>query len=55
MTDIQPCPKCKKAQGYNWTWGKNDDIVKDFQLVKRVVLNFDFNNGCSNNRICLNL
>ena len=31
---IQPCPKCKKAQGYNWTWGKNDGHSKGFSTCK---------------------
>ena len=32
--DIQPCPKCKKAQGWNWTWGKNDGASKGFSTCK---------------------
>ncbi len=20
MTDIQPCPKCKKKEGFDWVW-----------------------------------
>ena len=31
---IQPCPKCNKAQGWNWTWGKNDGASKGFSTCK---------------------
>jgi len=24
MTDIDPCPKCKKRKGFTWHWGQND-------------------------------
>ena len=24
MTDIEPCTKCKKREGYIWTWGTNN-------------------------------
>ena len=24
MTEIDPCTKCKKRDGYIWHWGKND-------------------------------
>ena len=24
MSDIEPCPKCKKSSGWEWHWGKND-------------------------------
>lgn len=25
MTDIEPCPKCKKSEGWIWHWSKNWD------------------------------
>tara|TARA_B100000029_G_scaffold269132_2_gene264484 strand:+ start:4359 stop:4478 length:120 start_codon:yes stop_codon:yes gene_type:complete len=27
---IQPCPKCKAAKGWKWTWGKNDGHSKGY-------------------------
>ena len=26
MSDIDPCPKCKKRDGWVWHWGKNDGM-----------------------------
>jgi len=26
MSDIDPCPKCKKRDGWTWHWGKNDGM-----------------------------
>tara|TARA_R110002020_G_scaffold463568_1_gene683667 strand:+ start:1050 stop:1202 length:153 start_codon:yes stop_codon:yes gene_type:complete len=37
---IQPCPKCKKAQGYNWTWGKNDGHSKGYSTCKACGVKF---------------
>jgi hypothetical protein len=27
---IQPCPKCKAAKGWKWTWGRNDGASKGY-------------------------
>ena len=26
LTEIEPCPKCKKKSGWEWHWGKNDGM-----------------------------
>jgi hypothetical protein len=34
MPNIEPCPKCKKANGYEWIWGKNDGQSKGYSKCK---------------------
>ena len=31
---IEPCPKCKKKEGYKWTWGKNAGHSKGYSTCK---------------------
>ena len=31
---IESCPKCKKASGWTWTWGKNDGKSTGFSSCK---------------------
>ena len=38
MTDIDPCPKCKKQNGFTWHWGHNDGKGEGYADVKGVVL-----------------
>lgn len=32
--NIEPCPKCKKASGWTWTWGKNDGKSTGYATCK---------------------
>jgi|TARA_R110000824_G_scaffold207604_3_gene393093 hypothetical protein len=34
MTEIDICPKCKKRDGYTWTWGKNDGNSTGYATCK---------------------
>ena len=34
IMSIEPCPKCKKASGWTWTWGQNNGHSEGFSTCK---------------------
>ena len=32
--NIEPCPKCKKSEGWTWTWGQNNGHSEGYATCK---------------------